>query len=644
MSHARRCGCHAESGANALKQRCVIALMCLCPSLVPVTGEGQTFSQIQELGGGIGGRLTKSVAENAYGNALFEQTAGAATLVESTGGTTAFQFVTDRVWNRLLFSKKDQYIREFRTFGASPNHFVSPGAVNVSGAGLVFVADRGHQRVVVSQFDQASGTLSFLGTAGNSAFPIAGLSAVVWDGGGGPLTGNNFYTTSFNGKVAYWQWGIGGATQLWEYGSSGAGTGRFKSPSAICVSHSASSPDGSSVFGTDFYVVDTGNRRIVWLKREGASATWKGERSLPEGWLPVSCTVDHFGIVYVADKQNSQLVSYNWFLDEITRYGTYGTGATNYNTFAHPHDVHIPFGKKIVGGQTIWYGEGRILTAEDWGPGSGGLEHWLGVEIPVAWATGTAWGPQVDYRTTGMAYHTVTVYRGVHKPWETAYRLLWDQYLLSPAWLSAEWDGRAPDGSWAPVDIYHFHVTVVSAYGCQGQAWCQTTRITDAVGWDGPGSCECPDSLPCVPCEANVALPLSDDVRVPGPAVPGAFRLSQVLTPYQGPLLRREGLMGAPGSPVSGAVGDPVASVRAQGIRALAVDVPVGPGGTAVQVRVYSLTGRLVRVLVDEVVDPGSYVVGWDGEDAHGRAVQPGVYVAVMTAGSFRGVQRLLIK
>ncbi|HEX9727407.1 MAG TPA: hypothetical protein VGA37_02745 [Gemmatimonadales bacterium] len=50
------------------------------------------------------------------------------------------------------------------------------------------------------------------------------------------------------------------------------------------------------------------------------------------------------------------------------------TGATNYNTFAHPHSVHVPFGKKLVGGNTRWYGECRLLTAEDWGAGSGGLE------------------------------------------------------------------------------------------------------------------------------------------------------------------------------------------------------------------------------------------------------------------------------
>ncbi|MEK6769488.1 MAG: FlgD immunoglobulin-like domain containing protein, partial [Gemmatimonadota bacterium] len=64
---------------------------------------------------------------------------------------------------------------------------------------------------------------------------------------------------------------------------------------------------------------------------------------------------------------------------------------------------------------------------------------------------------------------------------------------------------------------------------------------------------------------------------------------------------------------------------------------------TPVMVRVYSLTGVLVRELVREGVAPGEYVVGWDGADRDGRPVPPGVYIAVMTAGSFRGMQRLIV-
>jgi hypothetical protein len=402
----------------------------------------------------------------------------------------------------------------------------------------------------------------------------------------------------------------------------------------------------------NFYVVDAGNRRVVWLERTGSGAIWRdtafipGPVGQPHGWLPVSCTVDHFGIVYVADKQNHQLVSYDRFLNEITRYGSYGTGATNYNTFAHPHDVHIPFGKKTVGGQTIWYGEGRILTAEQWGPNSGGLEHWLGVEIPTASAYPSAWGPIAQFRTTGMAYLTVEVRRGAHSiGLDPIVNTIWNSYLLTPTWFTAEWDGYGADGLYAPPGLYHFHIRATSAYGCGTEPWCQDSWITNPVTWDGPANtgCECPPEIICLPCEmSNVALAL--DTPALGSAVPSTYRLGQVITAYAGPLLRLEGLDASASLSATMSSAEAVASVRAQGLRALSVDVPSAGSATPVSVRLYSLTGRLVRVLVDETVQPGSYVVGWDGEDAAGRPVQPGVYIAVMTAGRYRGVQRLLIK
>ncbi len=89
-----------------------------------------------------------------------------------------------------------------------------------------------------------------------------------------------------------------------------------------------------------------------------------------------------------------------------------------------------------------------------------------------------------------------------------------------------------------------------------------------------------------------------------------------------------------------------VATVRRSGIRSLRVEVPALEGAETpkVEIRLYSLSGRLVRVLFREQLDPGYYVVGWDAQDDAGRAVAPGVYIAIMTAGSFRGVQRLIIK
>jgi hypothetical protein len=53
-----------------------------------------------------------------------------------------------------------------------------------------------------------------------------------------------------------------------------------------------------------------------------------------------------------------------------------------------------------------------------------------------------------------------------------------------------------------------------------------------------------------------------------------------------------------------------------------------GPVGVAI----YDLRGMLVRVLVEEVQEPGRYEVSWDGRDQAGRPVQSGVYLQTLRA------------
>lgn len=82
--------------------------------------------------------------------------------------------------------------------------------------------------------------------------------------------------------------------------------------------------------------------------------------------------------------------------------------------------------------------------------------------------------------------------------------------------------------------------------------------------------------------------------------------------------------------------------VRARGLMALTVGIP-GTEAIPLTIRIHSLSGNLVRDLVRETAEPGEYAVGWDGTDRDGRLVPAGVYVAVMTAGGFRGMQRLIV-
>jgi hypothetical protein len=45
-----------------------------------------------------------------------------------------------------------------------------------------------------------------------------------------------------------------------------------------------------------------------------------------------------------------------------------------------------------------------------------------------------------------------------------------------------------------------------------------------------------------------------------------------------------------------------------------------------VELSLYSVDGRRVRTLVDELRAPGSYDVMWDGRDEHGRVAMAGIY------------------
>lgn len=51
-----------------------------------------------------------------------------------------------------------------------------------------------------------------------------------------------------------------------------------------------------------------------------------------------------------------------------------------------------------------------------------------------------------------------------------------------------------------------------------------------------------------------------------------------------------------------------------------------------VRIEIFSLTGRLVRVLVDRPMPPGEYEVGWDGNDSSGSRTASGVYYYRLTS------------
>jgi hypothetical protein len=627
-------------------------LLCIRPDVA----QGQTLAQVLDLGSGIGARLTEARTEQLLNSAMFAAVYSHVSWFDARSSTVLiYEFASDPIWSKVVFSRKDSWLRGFNNASADP--IVSPRGLAVTGTGKVLITDPHHGRVLAAAIDESQKRLIPVGSlSGGLGFPIA----VAWDGGSSPLTQEAAFVVD-TGVISYWTASGNTWSRAWSYGSPGSGSGQFLGPSGICVGHQMT-PYGDT-FNNIFYVADAGNHRLVALVRDPSGIFQLGTVNLSEiGGVPADCTVDAFGNVYVADSHNSQIRKYTYNLELLATYGTYGTAtsAGSDTTFAHPHSISIPYGiYDNSPGNPAWYGEGRILTAEDWGPNSGGREHWLGVVLKLFDAQGVIWGgAQASIGLTDHASFTTTVHPGPHSGgYEQTTRTLVE--FKASGWpTTVDWDGR-DDGGGFTAGWYHFHLGAQSPYGCDGSPWCHSSAITDEFYVSNPlggdGSCT-PDAGPgCMYCTVdqcfyapvpqNVALPVGEP-DIAG-LIPTTYHLGQVLTPYAGPLLRMEGAGGAATSAsTAAAAGSATAAVRANGIRALSVAVPSDAGGKKPQVsiKVYSLAGRLVRDLVNGAVDPGEYVIGWDGLDATGRAVQPGVYIAVMTAGTYRGIQRLIIK
>jgi len=62
-----------------------------------------------------------------------------------------------------------------------------------------------------------------------------------------------------------------------------------------------------------------------------------------------------------------------------------------------------------------------------------------------------------------------------------------------------------------------------------------------------------------------------------------------------------------------------------------------------VRMRVYDVAGRVVRTLVDGEIDPGSYLVTWDGRNEHGGELASGVYYIRYDAGEQRFLRKAVL-
>jgi hypothetical protein len=62
-----------------------------------------------------------------------------------------------------------------------------------------------------------------------------------------------------------------------------------------------------------------------------------------------------------------------------------------------------------------------------------------------------------------------------------------------------------------------------------------------------------------------------------------------------------------------------------------------------VTLRIYSITGQLVKTLVNESQPAGYYNVKWNGKDDNGKEVSSGTYIYRIIAGNFKMEKKMLV-
>jgi hypothetical protein len=67
------------------------------------------------------------------------------------------------------------------------------------------------------------------------------------------------------------------------------------------------------------------------------------------------------------------------------------------------------------------------------------------------------------------------------------------------------------------------------------------------------------------------------------------------------------------------------------------------PEARLVRAELYDVTGRLVRVLSDDVAPAGRSHRVWDRRDEQGRRVPAGIYFLRFDAGPHRGRQKVIV-
>ncbi|MGA2321542.1 MAG: 6-bladed beta-propeller [Solirubrobacteraceae bacterium] len=211
--------------------------------------------------------------------------------------------------------------------GGHNSGFIGPAGIAVDPRGSVYVADQGNERLV-----RLWGDGTFLSELGGPAdiggAQLSGAGSVAVAAGSGEIyvadTGHNRVLVYSPQGSLLARWGAGGGE-----GASGSGQGEFDHPAAVALD------DQGNV-----YVADTGNDRVVELSTGGSQLTEWGSRGTGDGRFrsPRGIAVDAAGRVYVLDSENNRVEVFDSSGRFIEKWGVRGVGL---GEFSQPSAIEV---------------------------------------------------------------------------------------------------------------------------------------------------------------------------------------------------------------------------------------------------------------------------------------------------------------
>ncbi|MCY4603727.1 MAG: hypothetical protein OXE49_05790, partial [Gemmatimonadetes bacterium] len=74
----------------------------------------------------------------------------------------------------------------------------------------------------------------------------------------------------------------------------------------------------------------------------------------------------------------------------------------------------------------------------------------------------------------------------------------------------------------------------------------------------------------------------------------------------------------------------------------IGINDPIVAGQTMVELEIRTLTGGLVRHLVEDLAAPGLYSASWDGRDERGERVASGMYYYILRIGPISRANKMI--